>query len=1006
MKTKLFVVGLGLLACRMACGQVAGFGGAADREAYSISERGPHNKVWERMELVPTMDGRTAEQRHSYQELATGMHYREGDQWRESEAKIEILPNNAGAVAAKGQHKVIFPVELKTGIVELQTPDGQWLRSRIWGLAYFDDSTGESVLLAEVKASDGQLMGDNVIVYPDTFSDVRADVRYTYTRASFEQDVVFREQPPAPDKFGLNPRTTRLQALTEFVEAPQPIQRAEPAGELSDVSLGFGTMSIGAGRAFSVDADGDATGEAPVAKEWGQLEGRNFLIEEILYDQIAVELQKLPEPKRGASLERRGQGNNVLAGLKTLMPKRYAKAGPRPEGKLKRMAKISPRSAPGFVMDYVTLNTSQANYTFQGDTTYYISGTVNLSGTTTIESGTVIKFANSTSAKLSSPAPVCLTDAYRMAVLTSLNDNSVGETISGSSGSPATMVSTFLDLTGGGSAVLKYLRFAYASNAIAHSSFSGDVNPVWNCQFLRCSTVIKVTPSSGAGSVRLYNDLISQCTNVVHDTSSSYAQHLSAEQVTIDQVINLITNAAANGSSLYVTNSLLTSSGGISPATGSTNLMNTARLASSAGVYQGVGGGNYYLINASTNRNAGTTNINVTLLTSLPKKTTSPPIAWTNTTFTTVQTFSPQAQRDADTPDLGYHYDPLDFTFGGCVANSNVTFTAGTAVGWFRTSSGWYHAGHGLKLNDKQIAAFNGTVTSPCYWVRLTTTQESDRTAGYGVGGITCWAGSIANAGEVQAKFTRCSMLNNDAWNHFRDDSGWLNVRATHCEFYHNAVSGYAISMYFTNCLFVRNSLGQSSGNGPCTVVLQNCTMKGNLLYLQPSYVSTYLVKDSAFDSVTFSIGGYAANASYATYDYNAYTNTSNPFPLGGAHDVSVGSTFNWQTSWLGNFYLPSDSTLLDVGSITAPNAGLYHFTTQTNETSVESTSQVDIGYHYVGVNSSGLPLDYDSDGIPDYLEDANGNGSVDSGETDWQVAGDLGLKVLITEPKRTTNLP
>ena len=52
------------------------------------------------------------------------------------------------------------------------------------------------------------------------------------------------------------------------------------------------------------------------------------------------------------------------------------------------------------------------------------------------------------------------------------------------------------------------------------------------------------------------------------------------------------------------------------------------------------------------------------------------------------------------------------------------------------------------------------------------------------------------------------------------------------------------------------------------------------------------------------------------------------------------------------------------------------------------------------------LPFDYDSDGIPDYLEDRNGNGVTDTGETDWQSATDLGLKVWITEPKSNSNLP
>jgi len=50
--------------------------------------------------------------------------------------------------------------------------------------------------------------------------------------------------------------------------------------------------------------------------------------------------------------------------------------------------------------------------------------------------------------------------------------------------------------------------------------------------------------------------------------------------------------------------------------------------------------------------------------------------------------------------------------------------------------------------------------------------------------------------------------------------------------------------------------------------------------------------------------------------------------------------------------------------------------------------------------------VDTDGDGIPDYLEDRNGNGSVDTGETDWQSASDLGLKVWITEPKSNANIP
>jgi len=71
-----------------------------------------------------------------------------------------------------------------------------------------------------------------------------------------------------------------------------------------------------------------------------------------------------------------------------------------------------------------------------------------------------------------------------------------------------------------------------------------------------------------------------------------------------------------------------------------------------------------------------------------------------------------------------------------------------------------------------------------------------------------------------------------------------------------------------------------------------------------------------------------------------------------------------------------------------------------------ETNSIVDIGYHYVATDAYGNPLDTNGDGIPDYLEDANGNGLIDSGEIGWNIVGDLGLKVLIFSPRNGNNLP
>jgi len=114
---------------------------------------------------------------------------------------------------------------------------------------------------------------------------------------------------------------------------------------------------------------------------------------------------------------------------------------------------------------------------------------------------------------------------------------------------------------------------------------------------------------------------------------------------------------------------------------------------------------------------------------------------------------------------------------------------------------------------------------------------------------------------------------------------------------------------------------------------------------------------------------------------------------------VTITNGFLYQTAALGSYFQPTNSVLINAGSRNATNAGLYHFCTTTNQWK-ETNSIVDIGLHYVAVDANGNPVDSDQDGIPDYLEDFNSNGVVDSGETDWQSAADWGLRVFITRPK------
>ncbi len=107
-------------------------------------------------------------------------------------------------------------------------------------------------------------------------------------------------------------------------------------------------------------------------------------------------------------------------------------------------------------------------------------------------------------------------------------------------------------------------------------------------------------------------------------------------------------------------------------------------------------------------------------------------------------------------------------------------------------------------------------------------------------------------------------------------------------------------------------------------------------------------------------------------------------------------ATLDFASGPLGPYYYPTSGTnlytLVNAGSRNADAAGLYHYTSLIDQTK-ETNSVVDIGFHYVAVDSNGVAIDTDGDGIPDYQEDENGNGTSDSGETDWQSSNEAGAQ-------------
>jgi len=388
-------------------------------------ELGPHHKRLEVVTEWRQADGTTTRQSDALIELATGMHYLADGQWRPTQERIEILPE--GAVARHGPHRVIWPLELTPQQeIDLVSADEQRFRSRVLGLSYFDAGSGKSVLFAEVQPAQAELVGPNKLAYRDAFTEVRADLVYEYRRDRFAQDVVIRAPLPGPEQFGLDPGTTRLELVTEFLEAPDPVkepyvvkgeedparraQMVEP--ELVDETLVFGSYRMARGRALWLEPGGgpgaEPRDELWVAKRWLLIEGRRVLFEQVPWSAVAPLLDRLP---RQAATPQPSQAHRRTASLERVLPHpgggKHARVDDRPprdsasplwtsgafEADTVASAAVAAVTGPAVVLDY-TLLQSQGAYALKSDTTYYVSGPVNLGGSglkVTFEGGTVVK---------------------------------------------------------------------------------------------------------------------------------------------------------------------------------------------------------------------------------------------------------------------------------------------------------------------------------------------------------------------------------------------------------------------------------------------------------------------------------------------------------------------------------------------------------------------------------------------------------------------------------------
>jgi len=665
------------------------------------------------------------------------------------------------------------------------------------------------------------------------------------------------------------------------------------------------------------------------------------------------------------------------------------------------------------------------NYTFKNGVTYYIGSPVQLYGTTTIEGGAVLKFDYSLNSSLSVLGSLnCKTESYYPAFLTSVDDPCVGENIGyGYYPQPYLTGTPYLDLSQTTNASISNLRISYADLGVTTPA-AGQLD-IWDCQVLQCNSGV-VNAFGGVDS--LHNVLFAGCGDAVCAYTNNCT--IMAEQMTAD-VSQFVSSSGASPRVSLTNSIILGGAGSVSP----TNI-------------QAVGAGNYYLAANSPLRQSGTTNLSRRLLGELKTRTTYPPVAMPS--FMQLNgnlMLGLQAPRYTNgAPDLGYYYPAIDYTVSYLTNFGAITVLPGTVIGLsdqYIPNFGWTWWGFDLREGSSLVA--HGMPNRPIVFVDAALVQEQFQLPVFGslvpdyespdsappvmdfrfcnfYASPECdhvWAGYDVWFSYVPSPDSLVNWTMRDCNLH----GGWINLGCpddgmffglSPLNFYGSGAVGWTNnsfdSVYFNldpTWIWYPN-YGDTINCDLAFSAANNLSRNAGIFYLEPipSSAGNWTFYNNFFDKADFLQD---TNYQALDYNYNGYwpllptellwggdasqlISSTASGPTTGSNEVVVAAAPPYQRSYFGHFYLPTNTPLYGAGSDTAANLGLYHYTTRVDQVKegndvTAGKPNASIGLHYIAA-TNGVPMDFDGDGIPDYVENWNGDGNYSAHlgvETDWQ---------------------
>ncbi len=561
--------------------------------------------------------------------------------------------------------------------------------------------------------------------------------------------------------------------------------------------------------------------------------------------------------------------------------------------------------------------------------------------------------------------------------LTARDDSGFGETAPGQT-TPlvqAGYAGSGLRFNGPTTTVLNGLRVRNLRRGLEYVSGSGHV--VRHAQFVDVGEAIRLTTGT---TVNVRNALVVRAlTGVFGGTGASTAvvEHLTvngADRLAVSGVFtsptaltlrNCLINALTNTPPSYT---------GGSDNSGST--ANTVTFASQRG-------GAHYLPAGSVHLDAGTATVDSTLTTELREMTTEPPRELVGEiAFNT--TLRPIAAVDIGVLDRGYHYPRIDYAASGVtLTNAVLTLTNGVRLATYGSV--------GINLRSGAVVRSGGSPNRMNWLTRLALVQEGTTADPLNAPILSSLGGStvpraelrftgVGAAAEATGRKQLLAMSGSVVTTWTMKDCALWNV-------WHGAYAytpGQSVTL--ENNRWHRASVDffqpNYSGYHPFTLNAYNNLWVAGLVKLGSSFSGYWTLRDNLFDGTANQTTG----STFWSVSDNAYRSASS---FGGSGNVTL-TVSEHLTGPLGTNYYPSAGSssggftnLVGAGYRTGTTAGLFHHVIATNLVSMGS-GPVGIGFHYLKTSAGGVPLDTDGDGIPDWMEDVNGDGSTSGAPSSW----------------------